>query len=54
MPDWLFSAALSGVVTGLVAWGGIRVELRYMRRDIDQAVTRLRDVETRCLQRLCN
>lgn len=39
MPDWLLSAILSGAVAGLIAWGGLIVELRYMRRDLD-AVTK--------------
>lgn len=27
---------ISGILAGLVAWGGIRVELNWMRRDIDE------------------
>lgn len=27
---------ISGLLAGLVAWGGIRVELNWMRRDIDE------------------
>lgn len=40
LPDLLVALA-SGAVTGLVAWGGIRVELRYMRRDIGAAHKRM-------------
>ncbi len=31
------SAIATGVIAGLVAWGGLKVELRYHRRDIDRA-----------------
>jgi hypothetical protein len=31
----------SGLVTGLVTWGGMRVEIRYLRRDVDRAHWRL-------------
>lgn len=38
-------AVLSGAVSGLLAWGGVRVELRYLRRDVDQAHGRIDRVE---------
>lgn len=41
MPDWLMAALFSGAVTGLVTWGGVRTELRYMKRDIKAAHARL-------------
>ena len=31
----------AGLVTGLVTWGGLRVEIRYLRRDVDRAHWRL-------------
>lgn len=37
----LLPILLTGVVSGLVAWGGVRVELRYLRRDVDKAHKRL-------------
>lgn len=40
MPDWL-QALMPGIAAGLVAWGAVRVELRYMRRDINAAHMRL-------------
>lgn len=41
MPDWLLPMVLAGAVQGLVTWGALRVELAYMRRDIDHAHKRL-------------
>ncbi len=37
----LLIALGSGLVTGLVTWGGMRVEIRYLRRDVDRAHWRL-------------
>ncbi len=31
---------LAGIVQGLVTWGALRVELRYLRRDVDKANAR--------------
>lgn len=47
----LLIAVGSGLVTGLVTWGGLRVELRYLRRDVDHAHHRL-DAFERRLRRL--
>lgn len=44
MLETLAAAVLAGVVSGLVAWGGLRVELRYLRRDIDAAHRRLDNI----------
>ena len=41
MLEWFLPAVVSGGVAGLIAWGGLWVELRYMRRDIDAAHRRL-------------
>lgn len=41
MLEALLTAGLVGAVQGLVIWGGLRVELRYLRRDIDAAHRRL-------------
>lgn len=32
---------MSGLVTGAVTWGAMRVEVRYLRRDVDRAHLRL-------------
>ncbi len=32
----IIETLLSGMVAGLVTWGGIRMEMKYMRRDIDE------------------
>lgn len=34
---------LPSIVTGLVAWGGIRTEMKYLRRDVDQVSARLNE-----------
>ncbi len=39
--DYLLPSILVGVITGLVTWGGVRVELIYMRRAINAAHRRL-------------
>ena len=52
MLDVLVSLA-GGLACGLVTWGGLRVELRYLRRDIDRAHDRLDRIEQRgTVQRL--
>ncbi|BBF85388.1 hypothetical protein DLM_1772 [Aquitalea magnusonii] len=33
----LLPVLLTGVVSGLVAWGGVRVELRWIRQDTNRA-----------------
>lgn len=35
MPDWLLQALVIGGASGLVNWGVFRVELKYLRRDVD-------------------
>ena len=40
----LATALLTGVVAGLIAWGGIRVELRVMKRAIEAAHDRLDEI----------
>lgn len=32
----LFSTVVQSLIVGCVAWGGLRVELRFLRRDIDE------------------
>jgi hypothetical protein len=44
MDSWLLALA-SAVATGLVTWGAIRVELRWLRRDVDHAHKRIDRVE---------
>lgn len=46
MPDWVYQSAVSGLVAGLIAWGGLRVELavmrtqlQWLRRDVDFLLT---------------
>ena len=41
MPQWLEGALFSGFAAALMSWGAIRIELRYMRRDINAAHQRL-------------
>jgi len=40
----LVSSILTGLVTGAAAWGAIRIELKYHRRDIDHAHRRIDDM----------
>jgi hypothetical protein len=44
MESWL-PVLVSAVGTGLVTWGALRVELRWLRHDIDGAHKRLDRVE---------
>lgn len=37
MPDWLMASMLTVAGT----WGAVRIELRYLRRDVDSAIARL-------------
>lgn len=41
MIESLLIALASGVVTGLITWGGLRVELQWIRADVDRAHARL-------------
>lgn len=50
METWVVVLA-SSVGTGLVTWGAIRVELRWLRRDVDHAHTRLDRIENALLGR---
>jgi len=45
MESWLLALA-TAVVTGLVTWGGVRVELRWLRRDMDRLEKRQDRVES--------
>ena len=45
MLETLLIALGSAIVTGLVTWGGIRVELRWLRRDVDRLDKRVDRVE---------
>ncbi len=38
-------ALLSGIVCGLIAWGGIRVELRWLRADVTRLERRIDRLE---------
>ncbi len=37
----LISSAVTGVITGVAAFSAIRVEMRFLRRDVDRAHERL-------------
>ncbi len=41
MPEWLLPALTSGAASGLIFYGAIRVELRWLRRDVDHAHWRI-------------
>jgi hypothetical protein len=41
LPATLLIAVVSGAGSGLMAWAALRMELRYMKRDINAAHKRL-------------
>ncbi len=43
----VLSGVAGGIVTGAMSFAAIRVELRYMRRDLDDLHNRLRKLEGR-------
>ena len=45
-------AIITGLVSGGATWGALRVELRYLRRDIDNAHKRILELERGILSRL--
>lgn len=45
--DALIIAAVTGAASGLVTWGGVRVELKWLRRDVDLANKRHDDRDAR-------
>lgn len=36
----MMEAIVAGAVAGLIAWGGIRVELRWLRSDVERVTLR--------------
>jgi hypothetical protein len=45
MGESFLVAVVTGLVCGLVAWGGVKVELRWLRRDVDLAHQRIDRLE---------
>lgn len=43
----VISGVVGGVITGAAAFAAIRVELRYMRRDLDDHHERIRALEVK-------
>ncbi len=41
MMELVLQGLIPGVVAGLIAWGGLKVELRHMKRAIEAAHDRL-------------
>ena len=39
IPEWLWASGLTGLVTGLISYGGMRVELRWLHEKIKQVET---------------
>lgn len=39
--DSLLGAIVAGCIAGLIAWGGVRVNLQWLRRDVDLAHGRI-------------
>lgn len=42
MPDWLLQVLTTAAASGLVVWGVIRTELKYLRRDVDAVAADLK------------
>jgi len=42
LSDTLIVAILTGLVSGAATWGAVRIEMKYMRRDIDSAHAAIR------------
>ena len=51
MLETLLIALASGAVCGLVAWGGMRVELRWLRSDVNKLDKRVNRVEDELIER---
>lgn len=43
--EQLLPAAVTGLIVGLITWGGIRTELRWLRRDVDLAHERINELD---------
>lgn len=41
IPEWLLPVLVGGAVQGLITWGALRVEMLYLRRDVNDAHARL-------------
>ncbi len=41
MPDWLAASLVAAVFSAAGAWAAVRVELRWLRRDVDSAHSRI-------------
>lgn len=39
----LLPVLFTGIVCGLVTWGGVSVEMKYLRRDVDAANRKIDD-----------
>jgi hypothetical protein len=45
MSDAIALALLTAIVNGAVTWGVVSTKLAWLRRDVDQLQTRLRELE---------
>jgi len=41
----IIMAILTGAASGLIAWGAIRVEIKYLRRDVDATTKKISHLE---------
>lgn len=46
-----FSPLLASIITGLVTWGGLSVQLKWLRRDVDES-RRVREADVARIQQL--
>lgn len=45
--DAIIIAIVTGAVSGGVSWGMVRMELRWLRADVDRAHDRIAEIERR-------
>jgi hypothetical protein len=48
----IFAAILAAVITGLINWGAMRVELRWLRRDVDELRKRVAVLDSNATPRV--
>lgn len=49
MIDLLNSPLFAGIACGLVTWGALRVEMKWLRRDVDDLKDRANAIDARCI-----
>lgn len=47
----LWQALLAGIASGLISWGALRVEVRFLWRDVERLADRVDRIEDRHVER---